>query len=79
MDLKYFYNKNENIFLDDHIQLIDLSSGSDPSVGQIVKAIGWGVASDRGASINYVDRILRIFDPLSALLTTLLNKLMYYR
>ena len=43
-------------FLDSNIQVIGLSSGSDPSTGEIVTAIGWGKASDSADGISAVLR-----------------------
>ena len=44
------------LFLDRNIQPISLSSGSDPSDGEMVEATGWGKPSDNAGGISPVLR-----------------------
>ena len=43
-------------FLDANIQTVGLSSGSDPAVGEMVEATGWGKDSDSAGGISPVLR-----------------------
>ena len=43
-------------FLDENIQTVGLSSGSDPAKGEMVEATGWGKDSDSAGGISPVLR-----------------------
>jgi len=46
----------ETVELNDNIQTVALSSGSDPAVGEMVEATGWGKDSDSAGGISPVLR-----------------------
>ena len=45
-----------DLFKDENIQTVALSSGSDPAVGEMVEATGWGKDSDNAGGISPVLR-----------------------
>ena len=45
-----------DLFIDENILTVALSSGSDPAVGEMVEATGWGKDSDNAGGISPVLR-----------------------